>query len=51
VCGREAYAGRIDVGGWVERCFEPVREIFAQIIAGQGGTGGAVAAWWDGRGW
>lgn len=36
------------IGGWAERRFEPVREVFAQVIAGQGGTGAAVAAWWDG---
>jgi CubicO group peptidase (beta-lactamase class C family) len=39
----------MDVGGWVQGRFEPVREVFAQVLAGQGGTGAAVAAWWDGR--
>ena len=38
----------MDVGGWVERRFEPVREAFAQTLAGPGGTGSAVAAWRDG---
>ena len=38
----------MNIGGRVERPFEPVREAFAQVIAGQGGTGAAVAAWWDG---
>jgi CubicO group peptidase (beta-lactamase class C family) len=38
----------MDVGGWAQRRFEPVREIFARTVAGQGGTGAAVAAWWDG---
>lgn len=44
----DTYANRVDIGGWAERRFEPVREIFARTIAGQGGTGAAVAAWWDG---
>ena len=30
------------------RRFEPVREAFAQVLAEQGGTGAAVAAWCDG---
>jgi CubicO group peptidase (beta-lactamase class C family) len=38
----------VDVGGWVERRFEPVREAFAQVLGGQAGAGAAVAAWWDG---
>jgi CubicO group peptidase (beta-lactamase class C family) len=40
--------GWVDAGGWVARGFEPVREVFAQVLAGQGGTGSAVAAWWGG---
>ena len=36
------------VGGRVEPRFEPVREAFAQTLAGPGGTGSAVAAWSDG---
>jgi CubicO group peptidase (beta-lactamase class C family) len=48
--GAVTQTGWMDVGGWVERRFEPVRESFAQVLAGQGGTGSAVAAWWDG-GW
>jgi CubicO group peptidase (beta-lactamase class C family) len=40
--------GWMDIGGWVQGRFEPVREVFAQVVAGQGGTGAAVAAWWDG---
>ena len=38
----------MDVGGWVAPRFGPVREVFAQMLAGQGGTGAAVAAWRDG---
>jgi CubicO group peptidase (beta-lactamase class C family) len=38
----------MDVGGWAAPRFEPVREVFAQVLAEQGGTGAAVAAWWDG---
>jgi CubicO group peptidase (beta-lactamase class C family) len=41
--------GWVDVGGRVERRFEPVREAFAEVLAGQAGAGSAVAAWWDGR--
>ncbi len=40
--------GSMEVGGWAGRRFRPVREVFAQVVAGQGGTGAAVAAWWDG---
>ena len=40
----------MDVSGWTAPRFEPVREAFAQVLAGPGGTGAAVAAWWDG-GW
>jgi hypothetical protein len=42
---RGVYAGRINIGGRVGRRFEQVREIFAQVIAGQSGTG---AAFWPG---
>ncbi|MGE5286581.1 MAG: serine hydrolase domain-containing protein [Micromonosporaceae bacterium] len=38
----------MDVGGGAERRFEPVREVFAEKLAGQSGTGAACAAWWDG---
>jgi hypothetical protein len=34
----------MDVGGWTGLRFEPVREVFAHIVAGQGGTGAAAAA-------
>ena len=43
-----AQTGRVDVGGSVERRFEPVREVVAELLSGQRGTGSAVAAWWDG---
>jgi CubicO group peptidase (beta-lactamase class C family) len=46
--GQVAQTGRVDVGGSVQRQFEPVREVFAQLLAVQRGTGSAVAAWWDG---
>jgi CubicO group peptidase (beta-lactamase class C family) len=38
----------MNVGGSVGRRFEPVREVFGQVLAGQAGTGAAVAAWRDG---
>jgi CubicO group peptidase (beta-lactamase class C family) len=38
----------VDIGGWVERRFEPVREAFDEVLRGQRGTGAAVAVWWDG---
>lgn len=38
----------MNVGGRAGSRFGPVREIFAQVIAGQSGTGAPVAAWWDG---
>jgi CubicO group peptidase (beta-lactamase class C family) len=38
----------VDIGGWVEPRFEPVREAFGEVLAGQAGTGAAAAAWWDG---
>ena len=38
----------MDVGGSTAPRFEPVREVFAGTLSGQGGTGAAVAAWWDG---
>ncbi len=37
-----AQTGRVDVGGWVERRFEPVREVFARMLA-VGGSGGSYA--------
>lgn len=36
------------VGGRVEPGFEPVREAFAEVLAGQGGPGAGLAAWSDG---
>ena len=39
----------MDVDGYVEPGFEPVREVFAEVLAGQAGTGAAAAAWRDGR--
>ena len=38
----------MQVDGWADRRFEPVREAFGQVVAGQAGTGAAVAAWWNG---
>ena len=38
----------MDVVGSIAPRFEPVREVFAEMPTGQGGTGAAVAAWWDG---
>src|SRR6266566_1563805 len=46
--GAVTQTGWMEVGGWAGRRFEPVREMFAQVLAGQNGTGAAVAAWWDG---
>lgn len=37
------------LGGTVAPGFEPVRDAFAEVVAGQPGTGAAVAAWHDGR--
>ncbi|TQM62079.1 CubicO group peptidase (beta-lactamase class C family) [Humibacillus xanthopallidus] len=37
------------VGGSVEPGFEPVREVFQDVVAQQNGTGAAVAIWHDGR--
>ena len=39
----------MDIGGQVAPGFEPVRELFAEVLAGQAGTGAAAAAWRDGR--
>jgi hypothetical protein len=36
------------VGGRVEHRFEPVHKVFGRVLAGQAGTGAAVAAWSDG---
>jgi CubicO group peptidase (beta-lactamase class C family) len=41
--------GRVDASGYVRPGFEPVREVFAQVLAGQGGIGAAAAAWRDGE--
>jgi len=38
----------MQMGGWAEPRFEAVGEAFGQVLAGQAGTGAAVAAWWDG---
>lgn len=38
----------MSVHGFVVPGFEPVREAFAEVVAGQPGTGAAVAAWHDG---
>lgn len=38
----------MQVSGRAEDRFEAVRDAFAQVLAGQAGTGAAVAAWWDG---
>jgi len=39
----------VDVDGQVRPGFEPVREVFAEVLAGQPGTGAAAAAWRDGE--
>ncbi len=39
----------MDVQGFADGRFGPVRECFAQILAAQPGTGAAFAAWCDGR--
>ncbi len=44
-----AQTGWVDIGGYVRPGFEPVREAFAEMLAGQGGIGAAVAAWRDGE--
>ncbi len=41
--------GHMDVQGFADGRFGPVRECFAEVIAAQPGTGAAFAAWWDGR--
>jgi CubicO group peptidase (beta-lactamase class C family) len=38
----------MDIAGWVQRRFEPVRDAFVEVLRAQRGTGAAVAAWWDG---
>jgi CubicO group peptidase (beta-lactamase class C family) len=35
--------------GFADARFEPVRDCFAEVLAGQPGTGAAFAAWWEGR--
>jgi CubicO group peptidase (beta-lactamase class C family) len=37
--------GRVEVQGLTDGRFGPVRECFAQVVAGQPGTGAAFAAW------
>ena len=39
----------MDVGGYARPGFEPVREVFASVLAAQAGTGAAAAAWRDGE--
>jgi len=39
----------VDVDGHVKPGFEPVREVFAEVLAGQAGTGAAAAVWRDGE--
>jgi CubicO group peptidase (beta-lactamase class C family) len=39
----------VDVGGYVRPGFEPVREVFASVLAAQAGTGATAAAWRDGE--
>ena len=39
----------MDIGGYAQPGFEPVREVFASVLAGQAGTGAAAAAWRDGE--
>ena len=46
---RLGHTGRVDIGGHVQPGFEPVREVFASVLAGQAGTGAATAAWRDGE--
>jgi CubicO group peptidase (beta-lactamase class C family) len=41
--------GRTRAQGSVASGFEPVRDVFATVLAEQRGTGAAVAAWHDGR--
>jgi CubicO group peptidase (beta-lactamase class C family) len=41
--------GGMDVQGFADARFAPVRECFEEIIGGQAGTGAAFAAWCDGR--
>lgn len=38
----------LPLGGTVRAGYEPVREVFADVLASQPGTGAAVAAWHDG---
>ena len=37
------------VEGLTEPGFEPVRDVFADVVAEQAGTGAALAVWYDGR--
>ena len=41
--------GRVDAHGFADARFGALRECFAEIVAGQPGTGAAFAAWCDGR--
>ena len=38
----------LPVGGTVDPRFEPVHDLFLEVLAGQPGTGASVAAWHDG---
>jgi CubicO group peptidase (beta-lactamase class C family) len=38
----------VNLGGAVERGFEPVQDAFEEVLRGQGGTGAAAAVWHDG---
>ena len=40
----------IPVSGHVDRRFDPVREVFVEVLRSQPGTGASLAAWYDG-GW
>jgi CubicO group peptidase (beta-lactamase class C family) len=42
------HTGRMEIDGHADSRFEPVRRAFTTVIAGQSGTGAAVAAWVDG---
>jgi CubicO group peptidase (beta-lactamase class C family) len=39
----------VDAGGYAKPGFEPVREVFDEVLTGQGGIGAAAAAWRDGE--
>lgn len=37
------------VNGWLDARFSDVREVFAEVLDAQPGTGASFAAWHDGR--